>query len=192
MYPGKTAGVVCLITALAMLVGCEQPQQSVDASATSAEPLKIAVEPAATPPPAAKKPVAKSAATKPATAKAPATKSATSGTVADTATPNAPVTESRSVAMKQDEEAILTTVSGCLEEDDGQFRLKDAEGDDAPKSRSWKSGFIKKGAAKIDVFDAGNRFNLMSRVGYRVTVSGSLVDREMHARSVRATAERCD
>ena len=192
MYPGKTAGIVCLITALAMLVGCQQPQQSADANATPAEPMTLDVaQPAATTP-AAKKPVAKSAATKPAAAKPPATKSATSGTVADTAAPSAPVTESRSVAMKQDEEAILTTVSGCLEEDDGQFRLKDTEGDNAPKSRSWKSGFIKKGAAKIDVFDAGNRFNLMSRVGYRVTVSGSLVDREMHARSVRATSERCD
>jgi hypothetical protein len=101
--------------------------------------------------------------------------------------------DSPTVAMKQqDEEPIATTVSGCLEEDNGMFRLKDTDGEHAPKSRNWKSGFIKKGSAKIDVFDAGNRFKLMSHIGYRVTVSGNLVDREMHARSVRVSSERCD
>ncbi len=54
----------------------------------------------------------------------------------------------------------------------------------APKSRSWKSGFIKKGSAKVDLIDATNRLNLASHVGYRVSVSGTLTDREMQVRSV--------
>ena len=36
-----------------------------------------------------------------------------------------------------------STIVGCLTFDDGAFRLKDASGIDAPKSRSWKSGFLK-------------------------------------------------
>ena len=72
------------------------------------------------------------------------------------------------------------------------FQLKDNDGEHAPKARSWKSGFIKKGSANIDVFDAGNRLKLGSHVGYRVSVSGTLTDREMQARSLRATSEHCD
>jgi hypothetical protein len=161
--------------------------------------MKIEAEqPAATPSTAKAAPVKKTVVkagptTKAAAAKTPATKAATSGASAANTTPASPPTmESRTVAIKQDEEAIATTVSGCLEEDNGMFRLKDTDGEHAPKARSWKSGFIKKGSAKIDVFDAGNRFKLMSHVGYRVSVSGNLVDREMHARSVRVSSERCD
>jgi hypothetical protein len=209
MRTGKTVEIVCLIAMVGMFVGCRQPQQSVDANATQAAPMQIEAEqPAATPSTAkaapVKKTAVKAAPSKAAAAKTPATKAATSGAVVADAKPaNAPVMESRTVAMKQDEELIATTVSGCLEEDNGMFRLKDTDGEHAPKSRSWKSGFIKKGSAKIDVFDAGNRFKLMSHVGYRVSklmshvgyrvsVSGNLVDREMHARSVRVSSERCD
>lgn len=198
MRTRNTLEIVCLIAALAMFGGCQQPQQTVDANAPQAGPMKREAEQTAATQSTAKaapvkKTVVKAAPAKAAAAKTPATKAATSGAViADTKPADAPVTDSRTVAMKQDEAPIATTVSGCLEEDNGMFRLKDADGDHAPKSRSWKSGFIKKGSAKIDVFDAGNRFKLMSHVGYRVSVSGSLVDREMHARSVRVSSERCD
>jgi len=156
-----------------------------------------AEQPAATPSTAkaapVKKTAGKAAQTKANAAKTPAPKAATSGTAAaDTKPAAAPVMESRTVATKQDDEPIVTMVSGCLEEENGLFRLKDTDGEHAPKSRSWKSGFIKKGSAKIDVFDAGNRFKLMSHLGYRVSVSGNLIDREMHARSVRVSSERCD
>jgi Tfp pilus assembly major pilin PilA len=198
MRTRTTLGLVCLIAVLAMFGGCQQPQQSVDANAPQAEPMKIEAEqPPATPSAKAapvKKTVAKAGPTTKATAaKTLAPKAATSGASAAGTTPGStPIMESRTVAMKQDEEAIATTVSGCLEEDNGMFRLKDTNGEHAPKSRSWKSGFIKKGSAKIDVFDAGNRFKLMSHVGYHMSVSGNLVDREMHARSVRVSSERCD
>ena len=58
-------------------------------------------------------------------------------------------------------------------------------GADAPKSRSWKSGFLKKGSAPIEVVDAAHRLKLTDHVGQRVSVTGRLVDREMQVRSLQ-------
>jgi hypothetical protein len=87
---------------------------------------------------------------------------------------------------------ISATLNGCLERDGEDFRLKDTEGEKAPKARSWKSGFLKKGSPKIDVVDAGNRLKLKDHVGQRVTVSGMLSDREMQARSLKSVAPSCE
>ena len=84
------------------------------------------------------------------------------------------------------------TITGCLERNDETFRLKDTTGADSPKSRSWKSGFLKKGPAAIKVVDQANRLNLPNHVGQRVTVTGSLVDREMQVRSLQRVAASCD
>ena len=43
--------------------------------------------------------------------------------------------------------AASVTLTGCLERDDETFRLKNTTGDDAPKARSWRSGFLRKRAA---------------------------------------------
>jgi hypothetical protein len=83
------------------------------------------------------------------------------------------------------------TITGCLERSDESFRLKDTEGESAPKARSWKSGFLKKGRAPIEVVDAANRLNLSNHVGERVTVTGTLVDREMRVRSIQRVAASC-
>ena len=83
------------------------------------------------------------------------------------------------------------TITGCLERDDERFRLKDTDGADAPKSRSWKTGFLKKGAASIEVVDASNRLKLNDHVGQRVTLTGILVDREMQARLLQRVAASC-
>lgn len=83
------------------------------------------------------------------------------------------------------------TISGCLERSDDSFRLKDTEGEDAPRVRSWKSGFLKKGPAPIQVVDAANRLGLGSHVGERVTVTGTLIDREMRVRSLHRIASSC-
>jgi hypothetical protein len=149
------------------------------------EPMKLAAQPPAANA-APKKAVAKPAAKSPAVSKAVASKDAVpAGTTA---------MESRAVAAsRQDEESIATTITGCLVmRDDGMFQLKDTDGEHAPKSRSWKSGFIKKGSASIDVFDAGNRLALASHLHYRVSVSGTLTDRQLRARAMRATSESCD
>ncbi len=182
MRPNMMVGAICLVSA-ATFVGC-RPSQPLDSAATD-EPLKIeAQQPAATATP--KKAVAK-----------PPTKSAavsnavmSNGAKAD----NTPATDVRvASATRDEEESVSTTITGCLVlRDDGMFQLKDNDGEHAPKARSWKSGFIKKGSASIDVFDAGNRLKLGTHANYRVSVSGTLTDRQLRARSLHATSERCD
>ena len=83
------------------------------------------------------------------------------------------------------------TVTGCLEKNDEGYRLKDTSGVAAPKSRSWKSGFLKKGTAAVDVVDTSHSLALNNQVGHRVAVTGPLTDREMQAESVRRVATSC-
>jgi len=84
------------------------------------------------------------------------------------------------------------TITGCLEQDDDTFRLKNTSGAEAPKSRSWKSGFLRKNSSSIEVIDVSNRVQLPSHVGQRVVVTGLLVDREMQVRSLRSVATSCN
>ena len=84
------------------------------------------------------------------------------------------------------------TIIGCLQADDERFRLKDVEGDAAPQARSWKSGFLRRSNARVDVVDASNRMRLASHVGHRVSVTGMLVEREIEVRSVRMLADTCE
>lgn len=83
------------------------------------------------------------------------------------------------------------TVTGCLERSDDGFRLKDTSGDDAPKSRSWKSGFLKKGSAPISIVHGAGGVNLLAHIGQRVTVTGALIDREMRVQSLRTVSATC-
>jgi hypothetical protein len=83
------------------------------------------------------------------------------------------------------------TITGCLERDDERFRLKDTSGADAPRSRSWKSAFLKKGSAAVEVVDASRRLKLTNHVGQRVSVTGTLSDGEMQVRSLRRIAASC-
>jgi len=117
-----------------------------------------------------------------------------------TAATNAPSAASGASAVSTDTTVTVTgsapkapsvTISGCLEADGDRFRLKDAFGSDAPKSRSWKSGFLKKGPATIDVVDGAHTLKLANQVGRLVSVTGTLVNREMQARSVRRVASSC-
>lgn len=87
--------------------------------------------------------------------------------------------------------ARMTTVSGCLDRSDESFRLKDTSGADAPKARSWKSGFLRKSTASIDVIDATHRLRLANHVGQRVSLTGTLEDRSMQARSLQRIAGTC-
>jgi hypothetical protein len=83
------------------------------------------------------------------------------------------------------------TVTGCLEDDGPVFKLTETTGTDAPKARSWKSGFLKKGAAPVKLVDTSHALNLSSHVGRRVSVTGTLANREMHAQSVHRVAGTC-
>jgi hypothetical protein len=103
--------------------------------------------------------------------------------------PKAAAVELTATAEVQSVPAV--TVTGCLAVDDETFWLKDPSGADAPKSRSWKSGFLKKRAAAIEVVDGARSLRLASYVGQRVAATGVLVDREMRARSLRPIAGSC-
>jgi hypothetical protein len=174
MRPMKMSGAVCLIGSAMLFAAC-QPAPQADAAANSQKSVKLQATQ-----PSQKQAPAKAVQVKKAVA------NATPAKVSQDAVP-----ASASVASSQ-EIQIVTTVTGCLERDGDSFQLKDTSGEIAPKSRSWKSGFIKKGSATIELIDATNRLPLTNHVGYRVSVTGGLVDREMHARSVRATSDRCD
>ena len=83
------------------------------------------------------------------------------------------------------------TITGCLERSDESFRLTDTTGTNAPRARSWKSAFLKKRPAPIDVVDGGKRLNFASHIGQRVTLTGTLEDNEMRAGSLRRVASSC-
>lgn len=88
-------------------------------------------------------------------------------------------------------DAPTATIVGCLTFDDGEYRLKDATGTDAPKSRSWKSGFLAKRSASIDIVDSNQSLGLPIHVGHRVEIAGTLVEREMQARSLVQLSGSC-
>jgi hypothetical protein len=116
----------------------------------------------------------KKVAAAPSTAKGPAT--------AGTVTP-APAVSATGTAGSASGKPV--TVIGCLERTDDGYRLKETSGAEAPKTRSWKSGFLKKGSASLDVVDASRSLQLSDHVGRRVSVTGTVADRAMQARSLR-------
>jgi ferric-dicitrate binding protein FerR (iron transport regulator) len=87
--------------------------------------------------------------------------------------------------------AAPVTLAGCLQRTDQKLRLKDTVGADAPKARSWKSGFLKKGSGSIDLVDPANRLRLANHVGHRVTVTGTLDHGEMQVRSLQRVSAVC-
>jgi len=86
-----------------------------------------------------------------------------------------------------DEPAV--TITGCLQRHGDGFRLDDPSGASVPKSRSWKTGFLKKSAATIDV--VGMSSTAADAVGTRVRVIGVLDNRELKARSINRIASSC-
>ena len=95
---------------------------------------------------------------------------------------------SESTTSGKDE--TIVTLTGCLDLDKQTFRLKDASGPAAPKTRSWRSGFRKR-ASTIDLVDPGNTLSLRTHVGERVTATGTLDDRELRAHSLRVVSYSC-
>jgi hypothetical protein len=124
-------------------------------------------------------------------ASSPATRSTSAITAAaqSTALPELPPIETAEKANTP--KAAPVTITGCLERDAESFRLKDTAGESAPRARSWKSGFLKKGRSSVEVIDAANRVKLPAHVGQRVSVTGTLVDREMQVRSLQRVAASC-
>lgn len=192
---GVVGTVLVCLAAAAMLVAARQRSEStaVDATLDVEVTQPIAAAAAQTSQTASQKkvpvqpPAKKAAAAEPAAAHTAAADTVAADAVAvNTVAANTVAPVSSTV---QESEAV--TITGCLVRDDETFRLKDTIGEDAPKSRSWKSGFLKKRSASIDIIDATSKLRLPSHVGERVTVTGLLEDREMRARSLKPAPGSC-
>jgi hypothetical protein len=127
------------------------------------------------------------AAARPSTTAAAAT---VTGASADPVVPPAPAPTAAD-ALAAAKANAMTTITGCLEREDAAYRLKDTDGDAAPRARSWKTGFLKKASRPIDLYDTANRVKLPAHVGQRISVTGELVDREMYVRSVHRVSPSC-
>ena len=88
----------------------------------------------------------------------------------------------------------LVTITGCLEvsTDGDTFRLTNAEGVDAPKSRSWRTGFLKKRPAPVTLVEPPDRLALTTHVGRRVAATGQLASRELRVSSLRVVGPSCN
>ena len=86
------------------------------------------------------------------------------------------------------------TITGCLEASGNgdRFRLTDTEGANAPKARSWRTGFLKKRSAAVDLVGAPDVAALHRQVGQRVAVSGTQTNRELQVSSVRVVSPSCN
>ncbi len=89
------------------------------------------------------------------------------------------------------EQAPLVTITGCLESDDEKFKLTDTTGTNAPKSRNWKTGFLSKRPAAVAVVDASG-VGLPAHAGERVSLTGTLVERDMHVHSLKRLGASCE
>jgi len=89
------------------------------------------------------------------------------------------------------QDVTSVTITGCLELDEDTYWLKNASGEGAPTSRSWKSGFLKKRKSAVELVDATSALKLKSHVGQRVSATGSLVARELRARTLKQVAASC-
>jgi hypothetical protein len=141
---------------------------------------------------AAKKPAAKTPTAKPAPA-LPVDPVRTYETPPASVIPasTTPMREPAEPMTKPEVSSAGITVEGCLRRDDDGFWLKDTSGEDAPKSRNWKFGFLKKRSASIYLVDSRDGVKLDEYVGRRVAATGTLVDREMRPRTVRQIAAVC-
>jgi cytoskeletal protein RodZ len=193
---GIGAGVIGLaavcVVATAVVIATREPSQPEDTTVADTQ-LQEAEEKKPSPKkvPAPQAQANKTPAEKPPAARAVPVRTLTANPTAA----KAPAVESKAKAPEANAtvaESAGVTITGCLERDNDTFRLKDATGADAPKGRSWKSGFLKKGSASIQIVDAANRLKLANHIGRRVSVTGSLLNREMRARSLQRVGTSCD
>jgi hypothetical protein len=86
------------------------------------------------------------------------------------------------------------TITGCLEVsvDHDEFRLTDTDGVDAPKSRNWRTGFLKKQTAAVGLVEPSSRLALQTHVGRRVTATGLLSGHDLKVSALRAVGPPCN
>jgi len=86
------------------------------------------------------------------------------------------------------------TITGCLEVSvsEDEYRLTDTEGINAPKSRSWKTGFLKRRAAQVSLIEPSDRTALRKAVGRRVAATGTLNSHDLKVSAVRVVGPSCN
>lgn len=86
------------------------------------------------------------------------------------------------------------TMTGCLEvrASEDRFRLTDIEGDNAPKARNWRTGFLKKRSAAVNLVSVSDPDALERQVGKRVAATGVLTGSDLKVSSVRIVAADCN
>ena len=209
--PAKVASIALVFAGLFLLVtlvGASRPSaSSVDAQVAAAHTENAAVLTAdvasapvvrakpLTAAPAAKPPRASNASPVPAvTATATSRPTETTKTRAEIApAPPAPARSSASAEVHPVAAAApvdTVTVSGCLDFDGKSAWLKDTSGDDAPRARSWRSGFLRKRSSRIALVDGPSSAKAYD--GRLVSVTGVLVDREMRVSSLKPIAGDCE
>ena len=203
------AGAICVMAA-AVLIAARQPSPQTDVPSISAAPTAIPqpgdvklpnpIGPQTRkilPPKPATAGVPRPAATDPSIEKVTSGDSA--NTVAAEPSPSTPkavapttnVAAVESAANVAGHGVAAVTITGCLSNDEQTFWLKDTSGADAPKSRNWRSGFLRKRAAPVELLDATHALKLRNYVGQRVSATGTLVNREMRAQSLQRVASTC-
>ncbi len=99
----------------------------------------------------------------------------------------------KTVATPEITGAGAVTITGCLETTvrEDRFRLTDTEGAEAPKARGWRSGFLKKRPAPVELVQAPDKEALLKYVGHRVSATGVLTDRELKVHSFEPAGAAC-
>jgi hypothetical protein len=125
------------------------------------------------------------------------TATSSDGASASSAVAAEPITSAstvESIATPNPVGVAPVTITGCLETtvDGSEFRLTDTEGIDAPKTRSWRSGFLKKRAAPVQLIELSDPRELQKYVGRRVVATGLLTSRELRVRSLQSAGASCN
>jgi len=87
--------------------------------------------------------------------------------------------------------AAPVTVTGCVARDGESFWLTDTSGAGVPSTRSWKSGFLKKHTASLELVHTASALKLANYVGQRVSATGALKNRELQLHSLQRVASSC-
>jgi hypothetical protein len=106
--------------------------------------------------------------------------------------PSAPAADSNHAADRVSQAPV--TITGCLETTikGDRFRLTDTEGAEAPKARSWRSGFLRKRPAPVELLELPDMAGLRNFVGHRVAATGLLTSRELRVRSLGSAGPSCN
>jgi hypothetical protein len=165
-------------------IAISEPVEPADATVTSTRKSKTMVVAATKGMPS--EPVKE---TPPAQVTPPAVEAVTTASTMDR--PGADGAESR--VAEHVEQRAAVTISGCVETgvNDTTFRLTDTGGTEAPKSRSWRSGFLRKRTAPVALIDSANALRLQNYIGRRISATGLLMNREMQVQSLLPAGASC-